>query len=135
MRPMRHLPALLLACLMLLLSACASVAKPKVNMMEEFGNAVRWSDWDMAWRMIDPAARKSLVLPGEEQDRLKDVKVTGYQVRTSEPQDDGTIMQIVEIHYIDQRTQRERSVRNRQIWRTDDEGEHWWLTTGMPEFE
>ncbi len=135
MAAMRKLPALFSVVLMLLLAACASVTKPKVNMMEEFGNAVRWSDWDMAWQMIDPATRKSLVLPGEEQDRLRDVKVTGYQVRTSEPQEDGTVMQIVEIHYIDQRTQRERSVRSEQHWRTDDEGEHWWLTTGLPKFE
>jgi hypothetical protein len=74
------------------------------------------------------------VLPGEEQDRLENIKVTGYQVRTSEPQPDGTIMQLVEIHYIDQATQVERMTRSRQIWRTDDNGDHWWLTTGMPEF-
>ena len=134
MRPMRKSLAFLLASLMLLLSACSSVTHPKVDMVSEFGNAVRWSDWDLAWQFIDPATRKSLVLPGEEQDRLKDIKVTGYQIRTSEPQPDGTLMQVVEIHYIDQNTQVERSVRNRQIWRTDDEGEHWWLTTGMPEF-
>ena len=63
-----------------------------LGMMAEFGNAIRWSDWDAAWSFIDPATRKSLVLPGEEQDRLHDIKVTGYQVRTSEPQPDGTIM-------------------------------------------
>jgi hypothetical protein len=75
------------------------------------------------------------VLPGEEQDRLEHIKVTGYNVRTSEPQPDGTIMQQVEIHYIDQATQVERMVRSRQIWRTDDGGDHWWLTTGLPSFE
>ena len=134
MRPMRKSLAFLLASLMLLLSACQSVSHPKVDMISEYGNAVRWSDWDLAWQFIDPATRKSLVLPGDQQDRLHDIKVTGYQVRTSEPQEDGTLMQIVEIHYIDQNTQVERSVRDRQIWRTDDKGEHWWLTTGMPEF-
>ena len=45
-----------------------------------------------------------------------------------------TIVQVVEIHYVDQATQRERVARSRQIWRTDDGGEHWWLTTGLPEF-
>jgi len=134
MRPMRKSLAFLLASLMLLLSACSSVVHPKVDMVAEFGNAVRWSDWDMAWQFIDPATRKSLVLPGDQQDRLANIKVTGYQVRTSEPQEDGTLLQVVEIHYIDQGTQVERSMRSRQIWRTDDEGEHWWLTTGMPEF-
>ena len=133
MRPMRKFTTFLLASLMLLLVACASSA-PKLDMMAEFGNAVRWSDWDAAWSYIDPATRRSLVLPGEEQDRLADIKVTGYQVRSSEPQEDGTIVQVVEIHYVDQATQRERIARSRQIWRTDDGGEHWWLTTGLPEF-
>ena len=135
MRAMRKYLAPFLASFLLLLAACASVApKAKVDMMAEFGNSVRWSDWDMAWQIIDPATRKSLVLPAEEQERLKDIKVTGYTVRTSEPQEDGTIVQVVEIHYVDQATQIERSTRSRQVWRTDDEGEHWWLTTGLPEF-
>jgi hypothetical protein len=134
MRAMRKLLAPLLAALLLLLAACGSVAQPKVDMVAEYGNSVRWSDWDMAWQIIDPATRKSLVLPGEEQDRLKDIKVTGYTVRSSEPQEDGTIVQVVEIHYVDQATQVERSMRDRQVWRTDDKGEHWWLTTGLPAF-
>jgi hypothetical protein len=134
MRRMRKITSLLLASLLLLLSACSSVAHPKVDMMAEFGNAVRWSDWDMAWKFVDPATRTSLVLPGEEQDRLQNIKVTGYQVRSSEPQADGTILQTVDIHYIDQATQVERVAHSRQVWRTDDGGDHWWLTTGMPEF-
>jgi len=134
MRAMRKILAPLLAVFLLLLAACASAPGKKVDMMAEYGNSVRWSDWDMAWQFIDPATRKSLVLPGEEQDRLRDIKVTGYTVRTSEPQPDGTIMQMVEIHYVDQATQVERMTRSRQIWRTDDGGEHWWLTTGLPEF-
>jgi len=134
MRAMRKYLAPLLASLLLLLAACASAGKPPVDMIGEFGNSVRWSDWDAAWQFIDPATRRSLVLPGEEQERLHDIKVTGYTVRSSEPQEDGTLRQIVEIHYIDQATQVERSTRNLQIWRTDDGGKHWWLTTGLPVF-
>jgi hypothetical protein len=134
MRAMRKYLSPLLAALVLLLAACASASHPKVDMVAEYGNSVRWSDWDMAWQIIDPATRKSLVLPGEEQDRLKDIKVTGYQVRSSEPQEDGTLVQVVEIHFVDQATQVERTMRDRQVWRTDDEGVHWWLTTGLPEF-
>jgi hypothetical protein len=126
--------SLLLLLPLLLIAACSSVSKPKVDMREEYGRAVRWSEWDLAWQFIDPATRTSLVLPGDEQDRLRDIKVTAYTVRTSEPQPDGTIRQMVEIHYVDQSTQRERVQRVQEIWRTDDEGEHWWLTTGLPEF-
>ena len=74
-------------------------------MREEYGRAVRWSEWDLAWQFIDPTKRKSLVLPGEEQDRLKDVEVTAYNVSNSELQPDGTIKQLVEVHYIDKATQ------------------------------
>jgi uncharacterized protein YceK len=49
MRAMKKLLLLLAASLMLLLSACESVSHPKVDMMSEFGNAIRWSDWDAAW--------------------------------------------------------------------------------------
>ena len=137
MRPMfrRLAPLLLLTLLpLLLLAACSSVTKPKVDMREQYSRAVRWSDWDMAWQFVDPALRTSLVLPGEEQDRLRDVKVTAYIVRNAEPQPDGTIRQLVEIHYVDQATQIERTVREQEVWRTDDGGDHWWLTTGLPEF-
>ena len=134
MRAMRKRLVPLLAVLLLLLSACASAPGKKVDMIGEYGNSVRWSDWDMAWQIIDPANRKSITLPGEEQDRLKDIKVTGYTVRSSEPQEDGTLVQVVEIHYVNQATQIERTMRDRQVWRTDDGGEHWWLTTGLPEF-
>jgi hypothetical protein len=135
MPAMRKYLTLLIASLLLLLSACASVTHPHVDMVSEFGNAVRWSDWDAAWNFVDPATRTSLTLPGEEQDRLEHIKVTGYNVRASEPQEDGTLLQTVEIHYIDQATQVERVARSRQIWRTDDKGDHWWLTTGLPRFE
>ena len=134
MRAMVRRLALLLALPLLLLSACSSVGQPKVDMREQYGRAVRWSEWDLAWQIVDPAKRTSLVLPGEEQDRLRDIKVTAYNVRNSEPQPDGTIRQLVEIHYVDQATQIERTTRVTEIWRTDDEGEHWWLTTGLPEF-
>jgi len=134
MRAMRKFLAPLLALFLLMLAACAHAPGAKVDMMAEYANSVRWSDWDMAWRYVDPATRTSLVLPGDEQDRLHDVKVTGYTVRTSEPQPDGTIAQTVEIHFVDQATQVERTIRAHEIWRTDDGGDHWWLTTGLPEF-
>jgi uncharacterized lipoprotein len=135
MRAMSRRLPLLLTLSLLLLAACSSMSPhPKVDTREEYGRAVRWGEWDLAWQFIDPAKRTSLVLPGEEQDRLKDVQVTGYTVRNAEPQPDGTIKQLAEIRYVDQSTQVERIVRVNEVWRTDDNGEHWWLTTGLPDF-
>jgi uncharacterized lipoprotein len=132
LRPLFVSASVLLA---LLLAACSSLTPaPKIDMFEEYGNTVRWSDWDLAWNFVDPATRGALALPQEELERLSNYKVTGYNVRLHEPQPDGTVKQIVDIRYVEQATQIERSFRDRQIWRTDDNGEHWWLTTGLPAF-
>ena len=120
---------------LLLLAGCGAV-KPhaKVDMVREYGNAVRWSDWDTALNFVDPAKRLHQTMTEDDLNKLKDVKVTGYEVRTHAPQPDGTVDQTVEIRYIDEKTQIERSMRDHQHWRPDEDGEHWWLTTGLPEF-
>lgn len=130
---MNRLRLLFLVLLALSLAACGGMPKPKIDMVAEYGNAVRWSDWDAAWRFLDPAT-KTVTLPESELARLKDVKVTGYTVRSKDPQPDGTIRQLVEIRYIDQATQRERTFRDLQVWRTDDGGTTWWLSSGLPQF-
>ena len=117
-----------------LLAACGHMPHKKVDMVGDYGTAVRWSDWDGAWNYLDPATRSSPTLPDDEQQRLKNLHVTGYEVRRSDPQPDGTMRQVVEIRYIEEATQVEKSVRDVQIWRTDDKGVHWWLTTGLPHF-
>ena len=138
MPAMKSLPNLrpaLAFLLVLLLSACGGNAvKPKVDTIREYGNAVRWSDWDSAIKYIDPAARVNATITQEDLDRLKDVKVTGYEVKTRAPQPDGTIKQTVEIRYIDESTQVERSKRVEELWRQDEGGKIWWLTTDLPEF-
>jgi hypothetical protein len=130
---LRRLLALTLFAALLALAACKGMPQKKVDMVAEFGNAVRWSDWDSAWNFVDPAKRSSTDLPVSEIDRLKDIKVTGYVVRLREPQPDGTMKQVVEIRYVEQATMRERTVRETQLWRTDDDGDHWWVDA-LPEF-
>lgn len=127
------LPFVLLA--LLLLAACGG-AKPKakVDMVREYANAVRWSDWDTALKFVDPAVRVQSTMTLDDLDRLKDVKVTGYEVKVREPQDDGSVNQVVEIRYVDEATQIEETKRVQERWRLDEDGEHWWLTTGLPEF-
>ena len=121
--------------LVLVLAACGGNAlKAKVDTIAEYGNAVRWSDWDSAIKFIDPAARVQSTMTQEDLDRLKDVKVTGYEVKTRATQADGTIKQSVEIRYIDENTQVERSKRLEEVWRLDEGGKLWWLTSDLPEF-
>ena len=135
MRGMNRFRLPLLALLALLLAACGSVPAKKVDTIAAYGVAVRWSEWETAWQFVDPAMGGGTNLPAGELARLQAVKVSGYEVRVREPQPDGlTLRQVVEIRYIDQATQRELTVRDEQHWRTDDEGKHWWLTSGLPQF-
>lgn len=139
MSGMKSLPRFLRGALALLLlaslAACGGgVAKVKLDTKREYANAVRWSDWDSALKFIDPAVRLQTTMSAEDLDRLKDVKVTGYEVKSSEGLPDGTLNQTVTIRYVDQATQIERSKRVVEHWRLDEEGGIWWLTTGLPEF-
>jgi hypothetical protein len=120
--------------LSLLLAACGGMPHKKVDTVGEYGSAVRWGEWDVAWGFTDPATRKTPALSEADVDRLKAVKISGYNVLTKEPQPDGTVKQTVEIRYVDEATQVEKTLRDHQVWRSDDKGELWWLTTGLPEF-
>lgn len=134
MPAMKTTRLLILALFALLLAACGSTPSKKVDTIGDYGAAVRWSEWERAWSYVDPASRGG-GLPVSEAERLKDVKVSGYTVLSRQLAPDGLSQrQLVEIRYIEQATQRERTVRDEQSWRTDDEGKHWWLTSGLPQF-
>ena len=130
-------PAILAARLLVLLAAPPARTTPgkKASTWRcEYGGAVRWSDWDMAWQFVDPAARTSSLMTDQERERLKQIKVTGYEVRTASRSADGT-------HRAEGRDPLGRPAHpgrahdpDRQIWRTDDDGKHWWLTSGLPDF-
>ena len=135
MRAMNKFRLPLIALLALFLAACGSMPTKKVDMVAEYGFAVRWSDWEEAWQFLHPASGGGTGMPAAEAARLKDVKVSGYDVRSRKDAADGTTMsQVVEIRYIDQATQRELSLRDEQTWRSDDKGKTWFLTSGLPRF-
>jgi len=131
---MKTIRPLLLALFALLLAACGSLPSKQVDSVGDYGTAVRWGDWESAWAYVDPASRGG-GLPDSEAERLKNVKVSGYAVLSRRVAPDGLTQRVlVEIRYIEQATQRELTVRDQQAWRTDDEGKHWWLTSGLPQF-
>jgi len=134
MPAMKTIRLLLPALFALLLAACGGMPAKKVDTIGEYGAAVRWSEWERAWGYVDPAMGGGS-LPPSEAERLKAVKVSGYEVKLRQPAADGLSQrQVVEIRYIDQASQRELVVRDEQHWRTDDKGKHWWLTSGLPKF-
>lgn len=135
MRAMNRIRFPLLALLALFLAACGSMPHKKVDTVVDYGVAVRWSEWETAWRFVDPAISGGGPMPAAELARLEHVKVSGYDVRSRTEAPDGlTMRQLVEIRYIDQATQRELTVRDEQAWRSEDKGKTWLLTSGLPQF-
>jgi hypothetical protein len=43
------------------------------------------------------------------------------------------VRQVVAISMVNNNTQAERTVIDRQIWHYDPETNHWWLMTGLPD--
>lgn len=124
---------------LLALSGCAATQLQTAGQLREaaltnYGVAIRWSEFDQALAFIDPAFLARQPLTDLERERLKQIQVTGYDVKTREAGPDGGIVQTVEIRVINRNTQLERSFIDRQIWQPGADGKSYWLTTGLPDF-
>ena len=134
---MTRLARWLAACLLLLLASCASVTTT-INVREasltEYGAAIRLSDFDGALMFVDPALRQQQALSDFDRERLKQIQVTGYEVKSRSDADDGSIEQRVDIRLINKNTQIERVVTDNQRWRWDAASKRLWLSSGLPDF-
>ncbi len=134
---MKTFLASLLIVLSAVLSACGSTPgklNPRDDALTNYGVAIRWSEFEDAIGFIDAAVRSQQLVSDLERERLKQIQVTGYEVKSRQPQADGSIEQRVEIRLISRNTQIERIVTDRQLWRWDPEAKRYWLTTGLPDF-
>lgn len=124
---------------LLALSGCAANQLQTAGQLREaaltnYGVAIRWSEFDQALAFVDPAFLARQPLTDLERERLKQIQVTGYDVKTREAAADGSIVQTVEIRVINRNTQLERSFIDRQAWQAGPDGKSYWLTTGLPDF-
>jgi len=127
---------LLIACLLVLV-ACGGMpttGAARDNMLTDYGAAIRWNEFDKAQDYIDPAIRQQQPMSELETERLKQIQVTGYEVKTRDVAADGSIVQTVEIRVVNRNTQIERIVTDRQTWRRDATGKQYWLVSGLPDF-
>jgi len=99
-----------------------------------YGAAIRWNEFEMAWSHVDPVYRKQNPLTSLDKERFKQIQITGYDEKTMDTLEDGTIEQEVEIHLINRNTQTERIISDTQIWRWDPASKRWWLSSGLPDF-
>lgn len=123
--------------LLMLLAACPAPqagATRRDNALTDYGVAIRWSEFVAAYEFVDPALREQQPLSDLERERFKQIKVTGYEVKEKALAADGSITQTVEIRLVNQHTQIERSISDRQVWRWDVQGKQLWLTSGLPDF-
>ncbi len=134
------LPRLLsFALLVLALAACAGTgAVSKTDALQKaqyaYAAAIRWSDLEGAWALLDPDWRRSHPLGEIERSRYQQVQVTHYRPLTSEPTADGGALRMVEIGVVNRHTQAERSVRYAERWRYDAAAQAWVVTSGLPDF-
>ncbi len=134
-----RLPAILLALLALLaaLPADARGARQAARLEQAqaaFASAVRWSDYDTALQLVDPAWRAAHPVTGARLERYRQLRVSSYREGASAAMPDGTIVREVEVGAVNRHTQAERTVRWREQWRWDAEAGRWWQAAGLPDF-
>ncbi len=133
MRRITRLFALLAA---LSLSGCATNQRSDVLTLSlnAYASAIRWGDIDGAVALMDPKLRAAHPVSKEYQERFKQLHVSEYDEGNGPlPAGKDEVTQTVHISLVDNATQTERSIIDRQVWRYDAEQKHWWLTTGLPD--
>ena len=134
---MNRTARLLFSLALLLLASCAgspSAINPRDNALTAYGVAIRWSEFTDALQYVDPLLLERQPLSDLERERLKQIQVTGYEVKSKHLAADGTIEQAVEIRLISKNTQIERTVTDQQRWRWDTASKQYWLSSGLPDF-
>ena len=132
-RSLRALLFLLLSTLLLVACGSApSAMRPRDQALEDYGVAIRWSEFVEALEFVDPALREKQPLSDLERERFKQLQVTGYDVKNKKVGAGGDIEQTVEIRLISKNTQVERSIIDHQRWHWD--GKRYWLSSGLPDF-
>lgn len=99
-----------------------------------FATAVRWSDYEAALQLVDPALRAANPVTDMELERYRQLRVSSYREGGNAALPDGTVVRQVEVGAVNRHTQAERVVRWREQWRWDAEAGRWWQVSGLPDF-
>lgn len=124
----------LLCCLLLACASTTGSATQRDYDVTEYGAAIRWSQFDAAQAYIAPATLAANPMTDLEIERLKQIQVTGYDVKSHLVNEVGDLRQTVEIRLISKNTQVERIVTDHQTWAWDPVAKRLWLTSGLPDF-
>ena len=125
---------LIIALCLLFISACASDGRMRVldDSLRAYSSAMRWGDFKGASRFYKNPASISHI----NFDKLKSIKVTGYDESGSNLSQDRTkLMQSVTIKYYDTGVGKVHELTDNQVWEYDQERRLWLLVSSMPEFK
>ena len=116
MATMRPILSVLLLVLLATLAAPADAVKARQRgkldqVQAAWASAVRWSEFESAWELVDPALRAQRPMSELEFERYRQLQVTSYREGGNGQLEDGTVVRAVEIGVINRHTQAERSVR------------------------
>lgn len=134
---MKTLPRFLVLALVMLLAACATAGQrsPRDETLYNYVSAVRWSDFDVAAKFLDPRVLEVRPMTDLELERYRQFQVSGYEVKSASEPAEGEYLQVVEIRVVNRHTQVEKVLTDRQRWRWDPEAKRWWLASGLPDLD
>jgi hypothetical protein len=127
--------SLLFVLLAMLLAGCASDRRQQAltQTLHQYGATLRWGDFASAQQFLEPAYREAHPISSIDTSRYAQVRVSMYDDGQGPvPGEENEVRQIVQIGLINNNTQAERTVIDRQVWRYDPEKNKWWLTSGLP---
>lgn len=121
---------------LMLLSACGTAMQAQLDRYETtalaYQRAIRWSDFPTAWNIaLEPGT-----VAAPDFTRLKDFRVTSYEAGPQQADEKAaTIVQMVEIRYVNVSQMVEKVIVDKQTWRYSDKDQRWYLKSPFPAFE
>lgn len=120
-----------------LLHACAAVDDSRKSISLDkalyfYESAMRWGDFSAANSLRRHEGEPA---PATDPAKLKRIKVTGYDVVSTNTSDDETAVYItVKISYYDEDDLKLRSLTDNQVWQFDENRKSWYISTPLPLF-
>lgn len=133
---MRRIALVVLVALLSLLGGCATTGNPKKVLQEtlmSYASTLRWGGFEQAMSYMDPEVLKAHPPTRLELERFRQVRVSYYHEQPAQNVSATEVTQLVEIGIVNEHSQSERSVIDRQRWRWDETAKKWWLMSGLPD--
>ncbi len=131
-----HFFSVLMICLVLTLSACASADKYKRTdqidiTLNDFRKAIRWGYYEEAARYIQI---KDYSKPLRSPEYLKNIRITSYEYGEKFFSEDNTKLEVnALISFYDVNRGTVKKITDKQTWWFDAEKNHWFLDGDIPD--